>query len=561
MNSQLAAEQLLSGQSPAEVAKNLDLDPEFVREVADALADPRLQRGSGIQRGDTRPFRIFQRIRRPWLFVFVTSLLTTICQAIPMLFSYFKLASFLESTFQALTILGVVVGIGCQVGLFAHLALVRLVPKGYFFTLAGVVPVLFLVSLPEGLADALTISVFATLVLAMVYFPLMGISATLGSYARLRRESQDQDRLTRQQLLEQLFELRARRSAATQSGPPVAASWLTSPFFRRWGSKLFLWTFAAALVKGLLTVVIFGVLDTKSNGLDAGGSFWFTAIQLLLSVLTLTYLGLMGLAASHPVRSLIAAIEFTLVETACELIPLGKFGLGFFLKPQHVFSGLFSAIAYNLLAIATATIAMLRLNELRKQALIENRPEVLDQEIARLEQVLSPPLRRVCVMDVDAYQSSVMKMTSDPFEAEWSFREYQALITRVASRFLGTVHSTAGDGAIVGFPSSADALSAAIHLQAAISVFNRKVNRLKVPFRIRIGLHTGELQGNLDEIQFTEVIDVAAHVQKAIPVGRIGLTSRTIEHLPKERFSGSNIKVDGYDVYLLNNVCGPEAGS
>ncbi len=171
----------------------------------------------------------------------------------------------------------------------------------------------------------------------------------------------------------------------------------------------------------------------------------------------------------------------------------------------------------------------------------------------RIQWRLAGQTKNVCVMVVDAARSAEMKAHADALAIEYSFREYQEWIAGISKSLRGRVHSTAGDGAVVSFPNAADALLAAQRLQTDVDRFNREVNRLPSPFRLRIGLHADEVAGDLRKVEFAEVIDVAAHVQGASPVGGIAATEEAIEGLARSEFVPLANEVDGHRVYLALN--------
>jgi class 3 adenylate cyclase len=115
------------------------------------------------------------------------------------------------------------------------------------------------------------------------------------------------------------------------------------------------------------------------------------------------------------------------------------------------------------------------------------------------------------------------------------------------------VHSTAGDGAVVAFPSCTEGFAAAKRIQTDIEDFNRETNRLGSPFRLRVGLHVGRVAGELEKVQFTEVIDIAAHVQTVAPVGGIAMTELVAEQLGGEPAVQLKDPVDGHTVMLVLN--------
>lgn len=145
-------------------------------------------------------------------------------------------------------------------------------------------------------------------------------------------------------------------------------------------------------------------------------------------------------------------------------------------------------------------------------------------ELLEIRHRLSAISVQVYVLVVDAAGSTQMKRGADPLTVEYTFGRYQAWIGETVSSCGGKVDMRTGDGAICAFGDSAHALEAARKLQSGIGAFNAKVNRLELPFRLRIALHAGRVVAELDKVQFTEVIDVASHVEKFSPVGGIAMT-------------------------------------
>jgi class 3 adenylate cyclase len=208
-------------------------------------------------------------------------------------------------------------------------------------------------------------------------------------------------------------------------------------------------------------------------------------------------------------------------------------------------------LAYFATPVAGAIAAMIEGQSRRQKRVKENDPSALIAEMIHLEWRLRPRSQSVCVLVVDASKSSEMKAMADPFEAEWSFREYQKFLERVAVKNGGLVHSTAGDGAVIGFSTCQDALQAAHGTYAELAEFNQTVNRLQTPFRLRIGIHVGEIQGALDQVEFTEVIDIAAHIEGAAPIGGIAMSKAVLNELPGVLAMPINRVVDGYEVYTV----------
>jgi class 3 adenylate cyclase len=174
-------------------------------------------------------------------------------------------------------------------------------------------------------------------------------------------------------------------------------------------------------------------------------------------------------------------------------------------------------------------------------------------EIARLSGLLGMSSSDVTCMMVDVVQSTRMKREVNPLAVEIAFREYTSFIRREVTRHGGAVQSIAGDGVVAEFSSPASAFAAARQIQTSMPEFNNTANTLGLPFRLRIGLHSGSVHGDLEQVGFTEVIDVAAHIEKKAPPGGIIVTEPVREALADREFVELAETVDGLRVYFATN--------
>lgn len=175
-------------------------------------------------------------------------------------------------------------------------------------------------------------------------------------------------------------------------------------------------------------------------------------------------------------------------------------------------------------------------------------------EVIRIQWRMEAVPSNVCVMSVDVAGSSQMKMDAAPLLAEYSFREYQRYVAEIVEAHQGRIHSTAGDGVVAAFDSCRKATAAAREIQSGLCRFNNESNRLRMPFRLRIGLHMDSVAGDLRDVEFSRVIDVAAHVEGVAPVGGVAVTEPVAKRLLGERLDPAPTPVDGIPVYHLSLV-------
>ena len=162
-------------------------------------------------------------------------------------------------------------------------------------------------------------------------------------------------------------------------------------------------------------------------------------------------------------------------------------------------------------------------------------------------------------MVVDAAGSTLMKRNAEPVMVEYSFGQYQRWIADIVAKHDGKVDMTTGDGAICAFGDPSKALDAARNLHEDTARFNEQNNQLELPFRLRVALHSGAVVADLNKVQFTEVIDVAAHVEKYSPIGGIALTGPFVRALPKFPDLTPSATVDGVDVFRIEASAHPTA--
>lgn len=395
---------------------------------------------------------------------------------------------------------------------------------------------------------------FGMSVLTILYgFVGVGFSS-LGGYLRFRREEANLRRRSRQELLQRLFEIEEalRRPEVPLEQPRLP--WLNA--IRR---NIFLWSGVTGAALGLivsLSMVVFPAPPEGSNPSEAYTGFFVT--QLVLSVVAILLQMGMAFLGGGPVRSILVSLVFGYASTLVAFIPIGSSVSRVMSENMlaNFIAGTTMAVLFGLFAGLGASVEQRALQARRRQA---NDPQVLLSEFVEIQRLLNPTSKSKCVMVVDAARSSAMKANADPLVAEWSFRAYQEFIAEHVRTCGGAIYSTAGDGAMASFDSAACAFECARTIQTKIADFNAYVNKLKDPFRLRIGIHCGEVSGELDEVQFTAVLDIAAHVEAASQVGGIAVTASVKDQLPDHRFAEIQDVIDEQRVYLaLNPTLDPD---
>ncbi len=389
---------------------------------------------------------------------------------------------------------------------------------------------------------------FVMLFLCSIYAAVGSGVAVLGAYLEMLRNKLREDRMSRQELLEHYFALQERLDSSRGLAPqpsifdtPVAKALLTT------GP---LWALLIGLIIGCLNVVIEMASGVTGRTQEFG---WTVFAELILIVITLIGYIFSGFFAKNFWYAIVQSLAFGIGTIPPMIIGLQFLKITSLEKALHPLSILFAAVGYLVVSLFGALGGTVQRRAGKELNLAQNDPASILAEMVRIQWKLSDRRSYLCIMVVDAAKSSEMKALADPLAVEYSFREYQNLLNTLSTQLGGRVHSTAGDGAVIAFPSAQEAFTAATRIQTDVERFNREDNRLQLPFRLRIGLHMGEVVGELDEVEFTEVIDIAAHVQAAAPVGGIAVTEEVANSLPMEEFIPLANQVDGQNVLLALN--------
>lgn len=397
------------------------------------------------------------------------------------------------------------------------------------------------------LGAALAMAVFAA-----VYTGLGLLAALVGKAVRVRREERKLDRLSRQELLDRLFKIRALLEANPELEDPESDGALA-----RWVRRFQTWPYIFAVGGGLFFALLesFGQLGVQQIHMRSEVVQMIGATASILTFfLSVMYLIFMSYFSGSLWRSLAMVTIFAVSEIGLQLFVPEFQDLSIkFADPEFQFSLGASFVGGWFLAAMCYLASEVEERASRARRLSENEPAALIAEQIRIQWLLAPKTKTSFVVVVDAYRSSMMKMGADPFVAEWSFREYQAFIAKICRQCGGQVHSTAGDGAVLAFSSAAEAFLCARTIQTDIDGFNREVNRLDHPFRLRIGIHAGETTADINTVQFTDVIDIAAHIEKSAPVGGIVVSERVAQELDGERLASLSVPIDEQVVFLALN--------
>ena len=158
-------------------------------------------------------------------------------------------------------------------------------------------------------------------------------------------------------------------------------------------------------------------------------------------------------------------------------------------------------------------------------------------------------------LDVDVVNSYGMKTEASRADhIVVSFERFRAFVGGVVAEFGGQVLNSNGDELMCYFPSTIDAVRAGSRILDRLAQFNTEQNFLRVPFRFRIGVHTGSSLVDLDQgVAYSPVLDAAGHLQKLADVDGMMISEQTYVELPEGmpfEYAGT-MDVEGFSYYRL----------
>lgn len=181
---------------------------------------------------------------------------------------------------------------------------------------------------------------------------------------------------------------------------------------------------------------------------------------------------------------------------------------------------------------------------------IRERQELLKQ-LVDIQDRLRSGEQAISFLSVDIVGSTRMKQMADPLSVEFTFTEYHKFVEMIAKRYGGRLHSTAGDGLTLAFDSPGQAFGAARTIQSGIIELNTFRNKIGTPIVLRCGIHTGTVVApdatDVTSINFADVIDISAHLQKACPPGGIAVSQTAAQMVPggTNAIGGQTISTEG----------------
>lgn len=138
-------------------------------------------------------------------------------------------------------------------------------------------------------------------------------------------------------------------------------------------------------------------------------------------------------------------------------------------------------------------------------------------------------------LDIDVVDSYGLKANAErPEHIILSFERFRAFARRVIEEFDGKVLNSNGDELMCFFESPHQAVRSASAVIQRLSTFNAEENLLPGPFRVRQGVHSGNCLVDLRRgVAYSDVLDVAGHLQKHADTDGLLISEATLQALPE----------------------------
>ncbi len=154
---------------------------------------------------------------------------------------------------------------------------------------------------------------------------------------------------------------------------------------------------------------------------------------------------------------------------------------------------------------------------------------------------------------IDIAGSTKLKDGQDPLIVEYSFREYHSFVESILTSHGVALFTWAGDGSMSLFNESRNAVDAAIELLEKLAEFNQGGNKLPQPFRVRCGIHCGDVHADgstrIERI-FSTVVDIAGHLQKRAETNGLLISEAVLNEISNRTdFQKLTDEVDGQQVW------------
>lgn len=397
----------------------------------------------------------------------------------------------------------------------------------------------------QSAAGRVVYIVSSGIVFGIFYGTAATVATTLGAMVKLRDERARRMQLSRHELLSRLFEVQERLCCIPERArkkPAAILAWIKSHV--EWAALGMSFTLALANY-----AIAWATNFNPGNPVNAtSGMMLFGVVVFIAWILTI---GVLSFWTDTLFKALSVAFLSTVGELVIGLMPYP----GQAMAMSRVLQGLASSAALflaRLFAIGLIRIGLYLTTELNRMRLGEDADEAsLIAEYLEIKRRLAAAPVTVLVLVVDAAGSTQLKEGADPLTVEFTFRSYQSWLASIFERHKGREVAQTGDGAIATFGDPDNALCAAREILESLGEFNETQNRLEAPFELRLAMHGGEVVADLDQVQFAQVIDIAAHTEKVSPVGGIAVTEPAYRALGEPRASRHDQEVDGYRVYVL----------
>ncbi|MGH9521377.1 MAG: protein kinase domain-containing protein [Terriglobales bacterium] len=175
------------------------------------------------------------------------------------------------------------------------------------------------------------------------------------------------------------------------------------------------------------------------------------------------------------------------------------------------------------------------------------------REYAEAKKVLFEDKKHLAFYSLDVMDSTNMKAGQDQLVVEHAFAEFKKYVDRILELNGCWKMSWTPDGVMCAFRDTESSIKAAQEVLRGLDWFNDGVHALTRKFRVRSGVHCGDVVfpdgRNITEVS-DFVIDVTGHLQKHCAENSLWVSREAVEQLPSSAgFTPVERDVDGHTVF------------
>jgi len=156
--------------------------------------------------------------------------------------------------------------------------------------------------------------------------------------------------------------------------------------------------------------------------------------------------------------------------------------------------------------------------------------DALARNEARLPSTNERKLAAIFFSDMVDFSAQMGEDEAGTFEL---LQRHNAVLDREVAAHSGRVVKTIGDAYMVEFSSSVSAVACGLEVQRAFEQMNAASEEEPAPYRVRIGIHVGDVVAHQGDL-FGDAVNIAARLERLAPVGGLCVSAAVYQQVRKK---------------------------